>query len=330
MGVGLVRKGATGSVSHSQATPTLLILITPPALRDTYGATFSFIEQGQLTLVMSGSTPTTPAAGSLTFFSKSRAGKMIPSVIDPSGVDFNLQSALHGTTTFRFMANNNNTYFFWGNSWTSRLASGTETFPGKSSTNAMLSMNRVLYATANSANTSGGIQSTDRVVWRGNAAGLGGFLFFSRFGLQAIGASNRLRVLVGLSDLNGTMTQDPSTYTLASLSGGSQVIGLIKDAGDTNLQFFIRNGTTQTKQDTGVAPTVNQILDLYIHAMPNGTNIMFQLNESVGGTTLASATLSTGIPANTQFLYAHVHVGTSASSSVQSLSVNQIYVETDL
>jgi hypothetical protein len=126
------------------------------------------------------------------------------------------------------------------------------------------------------------------------------------------------------------MTQDPSTYTLAAINGGSQVIGLIKDAGDTNLQFFIRNGTTQTKQDTGVAPTVDQILDLYIHAMPNGTDIMFQLNGSVGGSTLAEATLSTGIPANTQFLFAHAQVGTSAASAVQSLSVNQIYVETDL
>jgi hypothetical protein len=126
------------------------------------------------------------------------------------------------------------------------------------------------------------------------------------------------------------MTQDPSTYLLAAINGGSQVIGLIKDAGDTNLQFFIRNGTTQTKQDTGVAPTVDQILDLYIHAMPNGTDIMFQLNGSVGGSTLAEATLSTGIPANTQFLFAHAQVGTSAASAVQSLSVNQIYVETDL
>jgi hypothetical protein len=57
---------------------------------------------------------------------------------------------------------------------------------------------------------------------------------------------------------------------------------------------------------------------------------MFQLNGSVGGSTLAEATLSTGIPANTQFLFAHAQVGTSAASSIQSLSVNQIYVETDL
>jgi len=57
---------------------------------------------------------------------------------------------------------------------------------------------------------------------------------------------------------------------------------------------------------------------------------MFQLNNSLTGATLASATLSTGIPASTQFLRAHAQVGTSAASSIQSLSVNQIYVETDL
>ncbi len=323
MGVGLVRRGGTGSISHSQPTPTL-------ALRDIYGATYSFIEKGHATLVTSGSTPTAPAAGSLTFFSKSRAGKMIPAVVGPSGIDFNLQAALYGTTTYRFMANNNATYFFWGNSWTSRLASGSQTFPAKASTNAMLSMNRVLYTTTATANTSAGIQSTRTVAWRGNAAGLGGFLFFSRFGLQAIGNSARLRVLVGLSDLNGAMTQDPSTYLLAAINGGAQVIGLIKDAADVNLQFFIRNGTTQTKQNTGVAPTANQILDLYIHSMPNGTDVMFQLNNPLTGATLASATLSTGIPASAQFLYAQTHVGTSAATSIQSLALNQIYVETDL
>lgn len=319
MGQGLVRRGGTGSISHSQPTPTL-------ALRDIYGATYSFIEQGHPTLVMSGSTPTTPAAGSLTFFSKSRAGKMIPAVVGPSGVDFNLQASLCGTTNFRFIGNFPPVN--WGVSWTSRTISGSQTFPPKAATNAMLSMQRALYTTTNVASTSAGIQSNSTVAWRGNAVGLGGVFFFARFGLQAIGNSARLRVLVGLSDLNESMGQDPSTYTLAAVNGGSQVIGLIKDTADLNLQFYIGNGTTSTKQDTLVAPTVNQILDLYIHSIPNGTDVMFQLNDPLTGNTLASATLSTGIPASTQFLYAHTHVG--AVSAIQSLGLNQIYVETDL
>ena len=317
MGVGLVRRGGTGSISHSQPTPTL-------ALRDIYGATYSFIEQGHPTLVNFGSTPTAPAAGSLTFFSKSRAGKTLPAVVGPSGVDFNLQPALYGTTTFRFIPNSNIVYIFWGNSWTQRISTGSyRGYPIKVSTNAMSSMNRILYTTANTGNISGaGIQSTNTVAWRGNGAGLGGFLFFSRFGLQ-IAVLTSLRVLVGLSELNTILIEDPSAIVTIS------TIGLIKDAADGTLQFFIRNGTTQTKQTTGVIPTVNQILDLYIHAMPNGTDIMFQLNDSVSGSTLSSATLSTGIPANTVFLYAHAQVG-SSSASIQSLAVNQIYVETDL
>jgi hypothetical protein len=319
MGEGLVRRGGTGSISHSQPTPTL-------ALRDIYGATYSFIEKGHTTLVMSGSTPTAPAAGSLTFFSKSRAGKMLPAVVGPSGIDFNLQPALYGGTTYRFIPYVSAVN--WGSSWPLRTISGSQTFPPKVSTNAMLSMQRALYTTTNVASTSAGIQSNSTVAWRGNSAGLGGFFFFARFGLQAIGNSARLRVLVGLSDLNGAMGQDPSTYTLAAANGGSQVIGLIKDTADLNLQFYIGNGTTSTKQDTLVAPTVGTILDLYIHSIPNGTDIMFQLNNSLTGATLASATLSTGIPASTQFLYAHTHVG--AVSAIQSLALNQIYVETDL
>jgi hypothetical protein len=317
MGVGLVRKGATGSVSHSQATPTL-------ALRDTYGATFSFIEQGHVTLLNVGSQsqPTTPAAGDLVFFSKSRAGKMIGSVVGPSGIDYNIQNALFGSTIIRWFPTNGTTIsIFFGTGWVARNVSGSQTTTSKLSATAMQSMSRALFSTTAAINTSSGIQSIDTVVWRGNATGLGGFFFFARFGMVTIGTG--ARVLIGLSALNGTLAADPSTGVT---SGLNNTIAIIKDAADTTWQVLIRNTSTLTKQNTFVTITANQILDIYIHVKPNDTSATFELRNPLTGSSLYSVTLTTGMIDGATFLYAHCQVQASAASTSQ-LALNQIYVE---
>ena len=313
MGVGLVRKGATGSVSHSQGTPTL-------ALRDTYGATFSFIEQDQLTLVSSGSQPTTPAAGDLVFFPKSRAGKIIGAVVGPSGVDYNLQNSFMGSTIIRWVPGATTVVsIFWGAGWTTRNVTGAQSHPAKSSTNSMTSLNRALFSTTAAINTSSGIQSTDSIVWRGNATSLGGFFFFARFGMVTIGTG--ARVLIGLSALNATLTVDPS--------GINNTIAIIKDAADTTWQVLIRSASTSTKQPTGVTITANQILDIYIHVKPNDTSATFELRDPIAGTSLYSVTLTTGMIDGTTFLYAHCQVQASAAS-LSALALSQMYVEADV
>lgn len=320
MGVGLVRKGATGSVSHSQGTPTL-------ALRDTYGATFSFIEQGQVTLVSSGSQPTTPTNFDLVFFSKSRAGKMIASVVGPSGIDYNLQNSFMGNTIIKWLPSATTNIQInpgaagsgWGSGWTARNVTGAQTHPTKANTNAMASLNRALFSTTAAINTSSGLQSTNTIVWRGSATSLGGFFFFARFGMVTIGTG--ARVIIGLSVLNGTLTVEPSTI--------NNTIAIIKDAADTTWQFLTRNTSTLTKRDTSVTVTANQVLDIYIHVKPNDNAATFELRNPVAGTLLYSQTLTVGMIDGTVFLYAHCQVQASAAS-LSALALNQIHIEADV
>jgi hypothetical protein len=312
MGVGLLRKGATGSVSHSQATPTL-------ALRDTYGATFSFIEQGHVTLLNVSSQPTTPAADNLVFFSKRRAGKMIGSVVGPSGIDYNIQNSFMGSTIIRWFPTNGTTIsIFFGTGWQARNNVGSQTTTSKSSFSAIQSMSRALFTTGASIGTSAGIQSIDTVVWRGNATGLGGFFFFARFGMITIGGA---RVLIGLSVLNGNLTIDPS--------GINNTIAIIKDAADTTWHFLTRNTSTSTKRDTGVTVVINQILDIYIHVKPNDNAATFELRDPLTGSLLYSQTLTVGMIDGSTFLYAHCQVQTATNATSQ-LALNQIYVEVDV
>ena len=315
MGQGLVRRGGTGSISHSFPNPTYI-------LKDTLGATYSSISDGYASLIVSSTNPDTPPSGELTFFSKIRANKVIPSVIGPSGVDFNIQGSLYGNTIIRWVPGVTTTVSIaWGTTWTARNSSGAQSHPAKSSANALSSLNRALFATTATANTSAGIQSTQVVAWRGNAVGLGGFFFFARFGMSVIGSLTGVRVLIGLSVLNGTLTVDPSTI--------NNTVAIIKDAADTTWQFLTRNTSTLTKIDTASTVTVNQVLDIYIHVKPNDGSATFHLKDAVTGIDIYQQTLTTGMIDGTTFMYIHCQVQTT-TTAVSSLSLGQMYLESDV
>ena len=314
MGVGLVRRGGTGSISHSK-------LVTPYTLLDVYGATYSIINNGHITLKDFGTVSTPPITGSLTLFAKDRAGKTLVSVVGPSGVDFNIQPALYGSTTiFWTPIATTSLPIFWGVSWLARNNLGVQSRPAKTSTNQMTSLNRHRYSTTAASLSSSGIQSFDSVAWRGSASGLGGFFFFSRFGMETIGTLANLRVIIGLSALNGLLNVEPSSIV--------DTVALVKDAADTTWQLVIRNALTSTKQSTGVTVVVNQVLDIYIHVKPNDTNATFELRAATGGLLFAQI-LSTGMVTSTTFLYIQAQVQTT-TTTLSALAISQMYLEMDL
>lgn len=292
MGQGLLLRGGTSSILYTNGDGN-----TKGSLyTNNYG---SIIQQGNLSLKVATSTPNSPSSGELTFFSKNRAGRIIPSVVGPSGVDFSLQGALFGSSIYRWMPGvTTGASIAWSTSWSARNSSGAQSHPAKTSTNALTSLNRALFSTTAIANTSSGIQSTNTVAWIGDASNLGGFFFFSRFGMSAIGSLTGVRVLLGLSSLNGNLTSDPSTTSL-------NTIAIIKDAADTTWQLLTRNTAGGvTKINTLVTVVINQVLDIYIHTKPNGTDVSFQLRDGVSGADLYIQTITTNLPTNTTFLYA--------------------------
>lgn len=314
MGAGLVRKGSSGSVSHSQATPTL-------ALRDTYGATFSLIQNGNLFLKTTTTNPSTPSSGELTFFAKDR-GKIIPSVIGPSGIDYNIQSGLWGKNTIRWVPGVLAVASIaWGNVWFPRNNGGAQTHPTKSSTDALSSLNRALFSTTATSLSSSGIQTTNTVAWRGSS-GLGGFFFSARFGMSAIGSLTGVRVLVGLSVLNNVLSVDPSTI--------NGTVAIVKDAADTTWYFLTRTAAgASTKQNTFVTVTAGQILDIYINIDPNGSVLSFNLRNAATGASLISSSIVSSIIDTTSFLYIHCQVQTT-TTAISSLSLSQMYLESDI
>ena len=286
------------------------------------GAASVEVENGQLRLI-SGAIPATPAAGGINIFSRSRAGRHLAHIIGPSGIDVALQPALFGNSIYMWLPGTGTTAAInFGCSFTGRN-SGTgaaQATPTKASTNAMSSLNRATFGTGTTATGASGIQSASTVAWRGNAAGLGGFFFFARFGIETLAAD--MRAFVGLSANNATMAADASTW--------NNTIGIAKDSADSVWQIVCR-GTAVTKTSTGCTVTAGQILDMFLFAAPNGANITVRLVDAVAGTVYVdNVVFTTNIPAATTFLYMQAHTQSVTGTTAKLFALNRMYCENDL
>jgi hypothetical protein len=326
MGIGKDKLGNTYSVTYHDGTGNIK------------GATYTTITtQGHLNLIDSGVTPTSPSTGKITIFAEEYAGRVLPSAIGPSGVDYVLQAALYGNTNYVWLAGVAATpAVTWGTAWTA-LNSGTGTIqshPIKASTNAMTSLNRANFSTGSTLTGVSGVRSASTTAWLGNAAGLGGFLFFARFGVETV--SGTYRALVGLSTNTGTLAATPAEPSNALIHS----IYLAKDTLDSTWHAVTRgsstggvNGTNFNKINTGIPVATGQILDLYIHSAPNSQSVKFYIKDgSTGADLYVGGVLGTAstLPGNTQFLYSQIQIASSSGTTPKLMALNLMYLESDL
>lgn len=175
-----------------------------------------------------------------------------------------------------------------------------------------------------------GAFSPQAVVWRGNAAGLGGFHVVLRVATATIPAASRW--FIGLSTLFTGVhaSAEPSAAAGAFIAFGA-------DAADTNLSIMRRDGTaavTKTALTTVQARTAGRVYDVILTADPNGTGITVEIKEvTTGGAnvTLHKETFTTNIPLSTAMLGVQCVAGNAALTTANAvvLDVASIYVESD-
>jgi len=269
-------------------------------------------------------TPAAPASGWLRLFAKTRAARATLNTIGPAGVDVAYQPALFGNTVQMWLPSATTAQTAFGVTYTARNngTSAAQSTPTRASTNAMTSLSRAQFGTGTTATGASGTQTAAAVAWRGNAAGLGGFFFFARFGVETLAAD--MRMMVGLSANNATMAADGSTW--------ANTCALVKDSADSTWQFAMRNASTLTKTATGCTVTAGQILDLYIFAPPNNAGtITVRLVDAVTGTIyMDDVGLSANLPVNTTFLYMQAHCQSVSGTTAKIFSLNKMYLEQDL
>lgn len=269
--------------------------------------------------------PSTPASGTLRIYTKDVAGRILPKWVGPSGVDTPFQASMGfnrvsmimpagGTTLTTFVSG-------FGTTFTN---TGTANNPTPTTTNLLTSTRRATFSTGATAGTVSSHRQSVLQVWRGNAAGRGGFFYTTRFGTSTLASGNR--AFIGIADSVAAPTNvDPTTNTTPGKIG----LAINASTGNWNLVNNV-TGTAPTVANLGASFPVNttDLYELVLFSPPNGSTIGWRVtNVSTGAQT--SGSLSTNIPSNTTFLAPLFWITNNATAAAAIIDFGGWYLESD-
>jgi hypothetical protein len=186
---------------------------------------------------------------------------------------------------------------------------GTISTPTPDGTSLLASMRRWRNTSAASANSRAD-QYSVRAVWRGDAAGLGGFDYTLRWGLVTLQSTG-----TGFFGLQGSTAGLSATLLLADIV---DAVGVgFQQGTHSNWQLVVNDGSgTATLTDLGASFPVNttDALTLRVSAPPNGSGLTVELrNETSGAETVVLVT--TNIPGATQWLSPRLFLSNLATAA---------------
>lgn len=192
----------------------------------------------------------------------------------------------------------------YGTAGPTGTANGTITL---ATTNHLTSVSRLTVTAALATTTVGFRYSNTNRVWRGDAAGRGGFDSLWEWGVETEFASTRK--FIGMYSNNSNfITEDgePSTRTTQSMVGiGHDSAALVGD----NYRFIYHNGTGSTPAyiDTGIPRSAGSVFSLRVWCSPNEADVHVLLMNLTNGTSFESMTsnaspLVTGPPDGATFM----------------------------
>jgi hypothetical protein len=248
------------------------------------------------------STATVRAAStdSVTFFAQKIAGRMTPRYIGPNGVSQILQDKISTSKYCMYLPNNGTAVGLnYGLGWTS---GGTVSHPTPSSTApaAYSQIKRTRWANVGTnANQVLGLRTaaTEKIFWRGNAAGLGGWNFHARY-LIGLWPASTCRIFVGLtSSTAGLVASDALAGDLCGFWHDTTMAA-------NRLDFVVRDNVTTTTVPITLPAAIaaGQAYDAYIWAEPNGASVFYRLENALTRGVIAEGSVSTNLPRNTIFL----------------------------
>lgn len=322
-----VSSPVTGTGSSGSPLTTNLSVTAPIAGTGSSGSALTWasgtdvsIANNDLQLATSSS-PTTPSSGKLAIFSQQYATRQLPVVLGPTankivlGQHLGHRSGLYfwptpASTNVSLVGTNNTT-------------TGTGTARVISSTNLASSMIRIGgVSSATGGGTPGGFRGGAAPLWRGNAAGLGGFYCVFRWTWSDASLVTTGQGFVGLWATTTAPTDvGPETLT--------NIFGFGNTNGDTHMQLYAAGSSAQARTDLGASFPANTVTtDVYegvIYAAPNDTQISYQLTRlNTGDTTSNSVSTSSKLFSTTTFVGWQVwrsNGGTASATGVDLISL---------
>jgi len=200
-------------------------------------------------------------------------------------------------------------------------STGTASAVAPSSSNLFTQAPRNKIASAATAGSSATLRGSQLCLWRGNAAGLGGFYLCMRGGIETF--QSNARMFMGLYSAAADIGNvNPST--LLNMAG----IGF--DSGQTTLRLFRNDGSgAATAIDLGASFPTNSsetLYELILSAEPNASEIRYRV-ENLNSGAVAEGALSSDLPASTQFLTPHFWFNNGTTAAAVEIAVVSLYAE---
>lgn len=248
----------------------------------------------------------TPETGVLTSFATKNA-MVTPATLDEFGAFLMMQPSVFNANICTYFPSNGivGTGSTFSGTWT---ANGTPTHPTPTNTkqgqvrrtkfaNVVTTQNQYLGPNA-------GVSF--KCFLGGNAAGLGGIFFYSRFTLETMPASG-WRLFTGLVDDN-TATAVVTSDTFAGHVAGLSHITTDPTTATSGAWNIVTRDNTTTNT-VAITPTTalatGQAYEFYLYYPCNTATILYKLILINDGTTVAESSVSNNLPSNTAMLAPH-------------------------
>jgi Flp pilus assembly pilin Flp len=197
------------------------------------------------------------------------------------------------------------------------FTSNSLTIPNLATTNLLTSTRRLLNTGSAVAGNAAVLRNNaaDGLVWRGNAAGLGGFRVRIRFGTES--ALAQQRAFIGLcNQLNTTFgNANPSTFT--------DLVGFSYDSAATNWSTITNdNAGSATTASLGASFPVDAttLYEIELIAAPNASSIDWKITNLSSGAS-SNGTFSSDLPRNSVFLNPQLWINNGTTATAAKLSV---------
>lgn len=275
----------------------------------------------QLILASNTSIPSAPPASSLSLYARSRAGRQYLDVQGPSGRDYPLQPFLGTNKVIMWLPENTTTIRTWGMPITNV---GTVSHPTLASTNLSTSVRRWRLTSATTANSAAENRCAQLLMWRGNASGLGGFTFVAFISLSTLPANHR--------SFFGLLSATGATSTTQSPSALTNCLGFAYNSAETHFYFQHNDGAgAATRIDLGAnfpSDSTTACFTFFISCAPNSSGVHYRaVREDTGD--IVDGTVSTDLPASTQFLTPHLYMNNGGTAAACSFDCGGLYLESD-
>lgn len=266
------------------------------------------------------SSPTTPSSG-IEEFCQKLAGRPFPAFTNPDGATVCLQPSLFGSSVLQWLPGNGSTLSIaYGDTWTA-LNSGSgagQTHPTRNTNNLFSYLRRAMFSTGTTAAGSSGIRSTAITTFRGYGT-LGGFFYYTRFGVEAYGSC---RLFNGLSGTTTALAGEPSARASS--------IGIGKGASDSMWSIVSNDGSNGQSVSTGQSVITGQPLDFMMYAAPGSNKVTVRLVSAETQAVLVNdLEVTARLPVNTTGLYAQHLIQSTSGTTAKSFSLCSLYVETN-